>query len=98
MRSGLRLLPTTLPVPKVANPDTQAPALVHLTAPSKMAANSHSYISFRAFFGKPGLRWRALFPYPAVELKKRGGQNASILPGPKNRGTKEEESGEQKTL
>ena len=41
MPSAMRLLPTSLPVPKTTNPNPPAPALVHLTEPSKMGVNSH---------------------------------------------------------
>ena len=38
----MRLLPTTLPTPKTTNPNTPAPALVHLTEPSKTGVNSQN--------------------------------------------------------
>ena len=42
MPSGMRLLPTNLPVPKATNPNPPAPALVHLTESSKTGVNSQN--------------------------------------------------------
>ena len=61
MQLGMPVLPTTLPLPKTTNPTPLAPAVVHLTEPSKTGVNNHNshFLGFgqrtRADAGELGL-------------------------------------------